>query len=73
MAGAEEIRNGLFPLALGREEEEEGDGLPKAGGIEASLMGDEWFLLGDMRSSRLLNAGAMRSVRLPVKANDDAL
>jgi hypothetical protein len=73
MAGAEETWNGLFPLALGREEEEEGDGLPKAGGIEASLMGDEWFLLGDMRSSRLLNAGAMRSVRLPVKANDDAL
>lgn len=73
MMGAEETWKGLFSLALGREEEEEGDGLPKAGGIEASLMGDRWFLIGDMRSSRLLNAGAMRSERLPAKANDAAL
>ena len=63
--------NGLVPLTLGREEEEEGDGLPKAGCIEASLMGDKWFLLGDMRSSRLLKAGGMKSDRLLAKVNAD--
>jgi hypothetical protein len=72
MTGTVGTWKGLFDTLV-REEEEEGDGFPKAAGIEASLMGDEWCLLGDMRSSRLLNAGAMRSVRLPVKANDDAL
>jgi len=62
---------GLFPLVLGKEEEEGGDGLPSAGCIEPSLMGDKRCLLGDMRSSRLLNAGATRSGRLPVKAITD--
>jgi hypothetical protein len=41
MTGAVGTWKGLFPLVLGKDEEEEGDGLPKAAGIEASLMGDE--------------------------------